>query len=124
MKEVLKRVNDGEDDPRCQAHPGDAVRQCGGILKSDTVSFGEALDPAVLRAARTFVQDAAEMVVVGSSLTVHPAAGLVPFAKRQGLRITICNMQATPYDALADEVFREPISNVLPALLRNCGPAK
>jgi NAD-dependent deacetylase len=54
---------------------------------------------------------------VGSSLSVHPAAGLVGLAARSGAKVIVCNASETPYDQFAEVLLREPISEVLPAVL-------
>jgi NAD-dependent deacetylase len=112
---VLDRLRAGEDDPRCLAPAADGA--CGGILKSATISFGQALDPAVVERAVDAVMAADVLLAVGSTLTVHPAAGLVPLAARAGARVVIVNASATPYDDLADAVVRVPISQALPLLV-------
>jgi NAD-dependent deacetylase len=56
-------------------------------------------------------------IAVGTSLTVHPAAGLVAVAAKRGARIVILNDAETPYDPIADEVIRDPIGQVLPELV-------
>ncbi len=109
MSGALERVDAGEPDPPC--------RKCGGILKSATISFGQALDPDVLRQAATAAATCDLFVAVGSSLTVQPAAGLVEIAARAGARVVIVNAEPTPYDSLANAVIREPIGEVLPALV-------
>ncbi|MFF7235317.1 Sir2 family NAD-dependent protein deacetylase [Streptomyces collinus] len=109
MEDALARVDAGEDDPPCP--------ECGGILKSATVMFGEALDPVVLGEAAAISKACQEFIAVGSSLQVHPAAGLVGVAAGHGARLTIVNAEPTPYDELADEVVREPIGTALPRLL-------
>ncbi|MGW1988417.1 SIR2 family NAD-dependent protein deacylase [Streptomyces collinus] len=109
MEDALARVDAGEDDPPCP--------ECGGILKSATVMFGEALDPVVLGEAAAIAKACQEFLAVGSSLQVHPAAGLVGVAADHGARLTIVNAEPTPYDELADEVVREPIGTALPRLL-------
>jgi NAD-dependent deacetylase len=48
---------------------------------------------------------------------VYPAAGVVPLAERAGARLVIVNDQPTRFDAVADAVLREPIGQVLPALV-------
>ena len=106
MQEVLQRVRAGEADPPCQV--------CGGILKSDTISFGQALDPARLDAAMRAAAQADLMLAVGSTLQVYPVAGAVEVAKHAGARVIIINNQPTPLDALADLVLREPIGTLLP----------
>jgi NAD-dependent deacetylase len=110
MREVLERVRGGEEDPPCTA--------CGGILKSDTISFGQALVPAVIDAALRAAQQADLLLAVGSSLQAYPVANAVPIAKRGGARVVILNAQATQFDGIADAVINAPISECLPYL---CG---
>lgn len=112
--EALERLDAGEDDPGCLT--------CGGILKTATVMFGESLDPRVLGAAVEAASDCDWFVAVGTSLTVHPAAGLCDVAATAGARIAIVNAEPTPYDDLADRIVREPIGAALPALLADLAP--
>ncbi|MCC9310414.1 NAD-dependent deacetylase [Kitasatospora sp. RB6PN24] len=109
MDEALERVAAGEPDPAC--------RECGGILRPATVMFGEPLDPVVLEKAAGIAQACELFIAVGSSLQVHPAAGLVEVAVQAGARLVVVNAEPTPYDGLAQEVIREPISTALPALV-------
>ncbi|MFF8828233.1 NAD-dependent deacetylase [Streptomyces sp. NPDC015131] len=113
MAVALERVEAGEDDPAC--------RECGGILKPATVMFGQALDPAVLGAAMEIARAAEVFVAVGSTLQVQPAASLAGIAAEHGARLIVVNAEPTPYDALAEEVVREPIGTALPALLKRLG---
>jgi NAD-dependent deacetylase len=115
MAPVLERLRSGEDDPRCTEVVDD--RTCGGILKSATISFGQALDADVLDRAAMAVQGADLLLAVGSTLTVHPAASLVPLAARCGIPVVIVNADPTPFDDLAVAVVRTPISEALPVLL-------
>jgi NAD-dependent deacetylase len=108
MQEVLQRVRAGDPDPACLA--------CGGILKSDTISFGQALVPEVIERAMKAAAEADVFLAVGSTLQVYPVAGAVPIAREAGARVVILNNQPTPMDELADAVVREPIGEVLPAL--------
>ena len=108
MPEALQRVRDGDPDPACLA--------CGGILKSDTISFGQALVPEVIAHAMQVAAEAEVLLAVGSTLQVYPAAGLVPAAHQAGARIVILNDQPTPLDELADVVLRGRIGELLPAL--------
>ncbi|MFJ2237563.1 SIR2 family NAD-dependent protein deacylase [Streptomyces sp. NPDC087859] len=110
MEDALARVEAGEDDPAC--------RQCGGILKSATVMFGERLDPVVLGEAVSITKACQVFIAVGSTLQVQPAAGLAGVAADHGARLIIVNAEPTPYDERADEVVREPIGTALPKLLR------
>lgn len=114
MTDALDRLRAGELDPEC--------RDCAGILKAATISFGQQLDPDVVDHAVRAAQSCTALVAVGTSLTVHPVAGLVEVAADAGARIVIVNAQPTPYDDLADAVIREPIGTALPALLGSMTP--
>jgi NAD-dependent deacetylase len=109
MAEVLDRVDAGESDPPCVV--------CGGILKSATISFGQALDPVVLERAFEAASSCDLFLAIGSSLTVQPAAGTCGVAVEAGARLVIVNAEPTPYDNVADAVLQAPIADVLPALL-------
>jgi NAD-dependent deacetylase len=109
MPEVLARVDAGEEDPPCP--------ECGGIQKSATISFGQALKEDVLDAAVRAARSCELFLAVGTSLTVQPAAGLCLEAVEAGARLVIINAQPTPYDELADAVLREPIGTTLPRLV-------
>ena len=109
MQKALDRVRAGEADPPCRA--------CGGILKSATVSFGQALVPEVIDAAMTAAQEADLFFSIGTSLQVYPVAGVVPLAREAGAKIVIMNAEPTPFDEIADAVFRDSISEVLPQLV-------
>ena len=109
MEKALARVRAGEADPPC--------RTCGGILKSATISFGQQLVPEVIDRAMQAAAQADLFLSVGTSLQVYPIAGAVPIAKRAGARVVIVNAEPTPFDELADAVFNESISAVLPKLL-------
>jgi NAD-dependent deacetylase len=109
MAEVLDRVDAGEQDPSCVV--------CGGILKSATISFGQALDPVVLQRALEAATSCDLFLAIGSSLTVQPAAGTCGVAVEAGAKLVIVNAQPTPYDEVADAVLVAPIAEVLPVLL-------
>ncbi|WP_246007058.1 SIR2 family NAD-dependent protein deacylase [Actinomadura pelletieri] len=108
MPEILARLDAGEDDPPCVS--------CGGVQKSATISFGQALDQDVLDAAITAARSCDLFVAVGTSLTVQPAAGLCLEAVDHGALLVIINAAETPYDGLADAVLRHPIGETLPRL--------
>ncbi len=105
MRETLDRVAAGEPDPPC--------RECGGILKSATVMFGQALDEDVIAHAALYARASEIFLAVGTSLRVHPVAGLCEVAVEAGVALVIVNNEPTPYDGLATEVVREPISEAL-----------
>ncbi len=113
--EVLSRVRLGDVDPRCRERVGET--SCGGLLKVATVSFGQQLNVADLQRAVRAVQSSDMLLVVGSSLSVDPVAGLVPLAVQTGAAVAIVNATATRHDEIADVVVRGSISEVLPQLV-------
>ena len=109
MQETLDRVRAGEADPPCL--------QCDGILKSDTISFGQPLVTAVISRAIRAAETADLLLAVGTSLQVYPIAGVVPTASDAGARVVILNAEPTPFDGIADAVFGGSIGETLPQLL-------
>jgi NAD-dependent deacetylase len=109
MLPVLERVRAGEADPEC--------RQCGGILKSATISFGQELVAADLARADEAAQTCDMLLAVGSTLSVYPIAAMVPTAKRSGARIVIMNGSPTEMDELADVVVAGPLGITLPRVV-------
>ena len=110
MRKALDRVRAGEADPAC--------RDCGGILKSATISFGQALVPEVIDRAMQSSREADLFIAVGTTLQVYPVAGALPLARAAGAKIVIVNAEPTQFDDIADAVFREPIGGILPRLLQ------
>jgi NAD-dependent deacetylase len=108
MSAVLDRVRSGEDDPPCGS--------CGGILKSDTISFGQPLVPSVIDRAMRAAAETDCLIAVGTSLQVYPIADAVPNAKAAGAPIIIVNAQPTPFDGIADVTLNGSITEVLPTL--------
>ena len=108
MQPVLDRVRAGEADPPC--------RDCGGILKSDTISFGQQLVPEVIEGALRAAREADLLLSVGTSLRVFPIANAVPIAREAGARIVIMNAEATQFDDIADARLDGWISEELPQL--------
>ena len=92
---------------------------CGGLVRPDVVLYGEPLDEDVLEAAVRAVRSCDLMIVGGTSLVVHPAAGLVGYL-RAGVPLALINRDETPYDSLAALVIRENIAEVLDEAVRLC----
>jgi NAD-dependent deacetylase len=113
MAPVLERVRAGEADPPC--------RDCGGILKSATISFGQNLVEADLQRAYDAAEQCDVVLVAGSSLTVVPAVYIPLAAARAGARFILVNMEATAHDSKADVVIRGKTGEVLPALVALSG---
>lgn len=109
MHDTLDRVRAGEADPPCAI--------CGGILKSDTISFGQSLVPEVIASAMQAAEDCDLLLAVGTTLGVYPVANMVPRAKASGAKVIIVNGDATRMDRFADVVLLGSIAEVLPALV-------
>lgn len=109
MDSALARVRAGEDDPAC--------RDCGGILKSTTVLFGESLPDGAMERAVEAAVEADLLLAVGTMLSVYPVASMVHVAERAGTPVVVVNGQPTELDHLADVVLLGSISEVLPPLL-------
>ena len=109
MAETPERVRAGDPDPRCVL--------CGGILKSDTISFGQALVPEVIDRAMTVSDECDVLLGVGSTLSVFPAANCVPRAKAAGARVIIVNGDETAMDRYADWLLVGQIGEILPELI-------
>ena len=110
MQVALNRVRQGEDDLDCP--------ECGGILKSATISFGQSLVQRDLLRAEVAAQNCDLMIAIGTTLGVYPIAAVVPAAQRVGARIAIINAEPTEMDHLADILIRESISEVLDIVVR------
>ena len=106
MQQTLDRVRAGEQDPEC--------RECSGLLKSDTISFGQQLIPEVIERAMTVSAEGDLFIAIGTTLQVYPVAAAVPKALDSGARLVIITAEATQFDDVADAVVRLPIGEVLP----------
>jgi NAD-dependent deacetylase len=109
MAETLDRVRAGEGDPPCLV--------CRGIIKSDTISFGQSLVPEVIDRAMAVSRSCDVLLAVGSTLSVYPAANCVPLAVSTGAHVAIINAGPTEMDELAGAVLRGSISELLPAIV-------
>lgn len=110
MQATLERVRAGEEDPACL--------RCGGILKSATISFGQALVPKVIDRAMRAAEEGDLLLAIGTSLNVYPVANAVPLAKSAGAGVVILNAEPTGMDGMADAVLRGAIGEVLPRLVQ------
>jgi NAD-dependent deacetylase len=93
--------------PRC--------RKCGGLVKTATISFGQAMPQEAMRRAQEETLAADLFIVVGSSLVVYPAAGFPELAKRNGAVLVIVNRERTSLDPIADLVLNRAIGETLGA---------
>ena len=108
MQLTLERVRAGDPDPSCEL--------CSGILKSDTISFGQSLVEHVIERAMSDAENCDLLLAVGSTLSVFPAANVVPRAKASGAQVIIVNGVATGMDRYADFVVLGQIAEILPAI--------
>ncbi len=105
-----------EQAPQC------SESECGGIIKSATISFGQAMPEMEMQAAESLTQASDLFLAIGSSLQVYPAAGFPILAKRLGAKLIILNREPTPLDDIADLVINDEIGKVMsevPKLLNN-----
>lgn len=91
--------------------------RCGGLLRPAVVWFGETLPESAWERALEAAARAEVFLVIGTSATVYPAAGLVQAARQSGARVAIVNPDPTPADDLAEWILRGPAGEILPRLL-------
>ncbi|MDD5864838.1 MAG: NAD-dependent protein deacylase [Firmicutes bacterium] len=94
-------IRDSVGIPRCT---------CGGIVKPDVVLYEEGLDQSTIEKSVMAIRDADMLIVMGTSLTVYPAAGFINYYR--GSRLVLINRDATPYDDRADLVLHERLGAV------------
>jgi NAD-dependent deacetylase len=90
-------------------------RVCGGLVKTATISFGQAMPQAEMARAESETLACDLFLVLGSSLVVYPAAGFPMLAKKAGARLVIVNREPTELDPYADLVLHDEIGPVMSA---------
>lgn len=88
-------------------------RSCSGIVKSATVSFGQAMPEEEMNRAHEATLGCDLFLAIGSSLQVYPAAGFPILAKRNGATLVILNREPTELDQIADLVIHDEIGATL-----------
>lgn len=106
---VRQRFEARGEPPDCEA--------CEGPVKSATISFGQAMPEDKMRRAGALATDCDLFLAIGSSLVVHPAAGLPAAAAERGASLVIINREPTPLDDLAAMVLRTEIGPLLEAVM-------
>jgi len=91
-----------------------ACKACGGVIKPDVVLYQESLDRRVLEESMVLIERADVLIVAGTSLTVHPAAGLIRYYR--GDKLILVNKGTTPYDRYASAVIDGRFAEVMPFL--------
>ncbi len=114
MEVIAERLHAGEPDPDCP--------DCGGILKSATISFGQGLVSADLERAEVAARGCDLMIAIGTTLGVYPVAAVVPTAKHCGARVVILNAEPTEMDGIADVILRGSIADILPLVVHENAP--
>ena len=105
--EVQKRIEEGDSAPECE---------CGGYLKSDTISFGQAMPETETEKATHLSRNCDFFLVVGSTLLVHPAALMPEYARQNGAFLGIVNLSETPYDKICNVLIKGKAGEVLQAV--------
>jgi NAD-dependent deacetylase len=90
---------------------------CGGLARPNVVWFGEALPEGMMNEAEHAVGAAQLFLVIGTSAVVHPAAGLIPYAKRAGSKVIEINPEPTPATAIVDCALQGRAGDILPELI-------
>ncbi len=103
--EVQDRIRNGVKVPRCD--------ECEGLLKPDTISFGQAIPERETTLAYERSSTSDLFIVVGSSLVVQPAASLPVRAKQNGATLVIINRDPTPCDGYADVVINGAAGEIM-----------
>lgn len=99
-------VASSEGVPHCDS--------CGGLIKPDVVLYEEALDDKVVNGAVHAIAKADVLIILGTSLVVYPAAGLIRYFR--GDKLVLINKSVTPYDSNADLLIQDTFMNVLPKI--------
>jgi NAD-dependent deacetylase len=107
--EVHQSVVNGEIPPKCD--------ECQGVLKSEAVLFGEPLPERAMEEAVELCRKTDLMLVIGTSLTIYPAAFLPQLAKNAGAKIILINLEGINRDNVADIVIKGRATEIVPKLV-------
>jgi NAD-dependent deacetylase len=108
-EEIQARLNSGDAAPECE---------CGGYLKPDTISFGQAMPVEAVEKATALSRTSDFFLVVGSTLLVQPAAHMPVYAKQNNAFLAIVNLSDTPCDNMCDVLIRDKAGKVLPRIVK------
>ncbi len=101
-KEIIKRLDAGETVPYCD--------DCSGILKPDSISFGQAMPEDKMSQAIMHARECNLCIVLGSSLVVYPAASIPDFVVQGQGKVMLINRESTVLDRSADLVIHDSVS--------------
>lgn len=106
---VHQSVVNGEIPPRCE--------KCNGVLKSEAILFGEPLPETAMSEAAELCRTTDLILVIGTSLTIYPAAFLPQLAKNSGAKVILVNLEGVNRDSVADIVIKGRATEVIPKLV-------
>ena len=111
--DIENRIKSGVDVPYCD--------DCSGVLKPDTISFGQAMPEDKMAKSLTLARESDLCMALGSSLVVYPAASVPSVAVESGAKLMIINRDETPLDPQADVVVHGSLSEVLGDMVQGSG---
>ena len=114
-EKIQTRLESGDAAPQCQ---------CGGYLKPDTISFGQAMPVKEVEKAAVLSRASDFFLVVGSTLLVQPAAHMPVYAKQNGAFLAIVNLSETPCDDMCDVLIRGKAGEVLQGIVKKVESGK
>ena len=109
VEKVQERLAAEDLAPQCE---------CGGYLKPDTISFGQAMPVDAVEKATALSHTSDFFLVVGSTLLVQPAAHMPFYAKNNGAFLAIINLSETPCDEMCDALIREKAGLALQEIVK------
>jgi len=109
LSEVRQRLADGDPAPECD---------CGGYLKPDTISFGQAMPLEAVEKATRLSSECDVFMVIGSTLLVQPAALMPVYAKQNNAFLSIINLSETPCDNMCDVLIREKAGRTMTEIVK------
>ncbi len=109
IKSVLEKIDDCNYDPKCEI--------CDGLVKPNTVSFGQNLNPDHLMIAERATKECDLFMALGSSLVVFPVCSFVEMAHQSDKPIIIINRDPTPYDNLTTYKLSDSLGEIFPKLI-------
>jgi NAD-dependent deacetylase len=103
--DIESRLKSGVKAPYCD--------NCSGILKPDTISFGQAMPEEKMAESIRHAHECDLCIVLGSSLVVYPAASIPIQAVDNGAKLVIINHDETPLDHKADLTIHDSVAKAL-----------
>jgi NAD-dependent deacetylase len=107
--DTWRRLQSGDAAPECE---------CGGYLKPDTISFGQAMPVNEVEKAAALSRGCDFFMVVGSTLLVQPAAHMPVYARQNNAFLAIVNLSETPCDNMCDVLIRDKAGEVLQSIVQ------